>query len=72
MAKYVGTVKRNDLEGGFWELHASDGERYQLRGGDAGLKVEGLEVEIVGKIDRGGLGIGMTGPILEVKSWTKK
>jgi len=72
MAKYVGTVKRNDLEGGFWELHASDGERYQLRGGDAGLKVEGLEVEVVGKIDRGGLGIGMTGPILEVKSWKKK
>ena len=72
MAKYVGTVKRNDLEGGFWELHASDGERYQLRGGDAGLEVEGLEVEIVGKIDRGGLGIGMTGPILEVKSWKKK
>jgi hypothetical protein len=72
MAKYVGTVKKNDLEGGFWELHANDGERYQLRGGDAGLKVEGLEVEIVGKIDRGGLGIGMTGPILEVKSWKKK
>ena len=69
MAKYAGTVKRNDLEGGFWELHADDGERYQLRGGDAKLKVDGLEVEIVGKIDRGGLGIGMTGPILEVKSW---
>jgi hypothetical protein len=69
MARYTGTVKRNDLEGGFWELHADDGERYQLRGGGAGLQVEGLAVEIVGKVDRGGLGIGMTGPILEVKSW---
>jgi len=72
MAKFKGTVKRNDLEGGFWELHASDGERYQLRGGDAGLTVEGQQVEVEGTVDTGGFGIGMSGPILEVKSWKKR
>lgn len=72
MAKYSGTVQKNDLEGGFWELHASDGERYQLRGGDDALRVEGLAVEIKGKVDKGGFGIGMSGPILEVSSWSAK
>lgn len=71
MAKYTGTIHRNDLEGGFWELHADDGEHYQLRGGDDGLKVEGLKVVIEGKLDRDAMGIGMTGPYLEVKSWQK-
>lgn len=72
MAKFKGTVKRNNVEGGFWELHASDGERYQLRGADPDLTVEGLTVEIEGHVDTGGFGIGMSGPILEVKSWTKR
>jgi hypothetical protein len=71
MAKFTGTVKRNHIEGGFWELHTSDGEHYQLRGGDEDLKVEGLKVEIEGKIDTGGFGIGMFGPILDVVSWKK-
>lgn len=68
MAKYSGTVKKNDLEGGFWELHADDGESYQLRGGDPKLFVEGKRVEIEGKVDDDAFGIGMTGPILDVKS----
>jgi hypothetical protein len=72
MAKFTGTVKRNEIEGGFWELHANDGERYQLRGGDAALKVEGLEVEVEGTVDTGGFGIGMSGPLLDVTSWKKK
>jgi len=71
MAKFTGKVSRNEVEGGFWELHASDGERYQLRGGDANLKVEGLEVEVEGTVDTGGFGIGMSGPILDVNSWKK-
>ncbi len=69
MAKYTGTVKKNDIEGGVWELHTSDGERYQLRGGDDNLRVTGQKVEVEGKIDRGGFGIGMTGPYLDVSSW---
>jgi hypothetical protein len=72
MAKYTGTVKKNALEGGFWELHADDGERYQIDGGDAGLRSEGAKVEIDGKVDEGAFGIGMTGAILKVKSWKKQ
>lgn len=72
MPKFKGTMKKNDLEGGFWELHAEDGERYQIRGGDDGLQVEGLEVEIEGSVDKQAFGIGMTGPYLDVKSWQKK
>jgi hypothetical protein len=65
MAKYKGVVKKNPLEGGFWELHTEGGERYQLKGGD-GWK-EGARVEVDGKVDKGAMGIGMTGPILAVK-----
>ena len=72
MAKFSGTVKKNDLEGGFWELHADDGERYQLSGGDDDLRREGVRVEIDGHVDKAAFGIGMTGPILKVKSWTKR
>ena len=69
MPKFRGTVKKNELSGGFWELHAEDGERYQLQGGDDGLRCEGVTVEIDGKIDKGAFGIGMTGPTLAVKSY---
>jgi hypothetical protein len=69
MANFRGTVKKNDIEGGIWELHTEDGERYQLRGGGNDLKVEGQEVEIQGHVDKGGFGIGMTGPYLDVKAW---
>jgi hypothetical protein len=72
MATFKGTVKKNDLEGGFWELHAEDGKRYQLKGGDAALKKEGAQVEIAGSIEKSAFGIGMTGPILAVKSYKLK
>ena len=72
MAKLKGTIRRNDLEGGFWELHADDGERYQLDGGDERLRTEGARVEVDGKVDKDAFGIGMTGPVLKVKSWKKK
>jgi len=69
MATFKGTVKKNDLEGGFWELHADDGKKYQLQGGDAGLQKEGARVEISGSVEKSAFGIGMTGPILAVKSY---
>src|SRR5262249_57065764 len=69
MASYRGTVKKNPLEGGIWELHTDDGKRYQLKGGDDGLRREGAKVEVTGSIDKGAFGIGMTGPTLEGKSW---
>lgn len=69
MATFKGTVKKNDLEGGFWELHTDDGQKYQLQGGDDKLHQEGARVEVEGKVDKAAFGIGMTGPILAVKSF---
>lgn len=69
MARFRGTIRRNDLEGGIWELHADDGERYQVRGGDDGLRRDGLQVEVEGAVDRQAFTIGMTGAVLDVKSW---
>ncbi len=72
MSKFTGTVKKNDLEGGFWEFVDSSGKRYQLHGADPGLQVEGLKVEIDGNVQSSSMGIGMVGSILNVKSWKKK
>ncbi len=69
MSTFTGTVKKNDLEGGFWELVDDKGEHYQLQGGDAALQVEGQKVEIEGNIETASMGIGMSGSILQVKSW---
>jgi hypothetical protein len=69
--KIRGTVRKNDLEGGVWELVADDGERYQLRGGDAGLRVEGQKVQLEGKVAKDVMGIGMSGPFIDVTSWAK-
>ncbi len=71
MATYRGTIAKNDLAGGFWELDCQDGSRYQLRGGDDDLRVEGQTVEIEGKVAKDAFGIGMTGPYLDVQSWKK-
>lgn len=71
MATFRGTVGKNDLEGGFWELRAEDGKSYQLRGGGDDLRVEGQAVEIEGSVDTQAMGIGMTGAHLDVQSWKK-
>ena len=71
MSHFKGTVKKNELEGGIWELVTDDGKRYQLKGGDDALRTEGAKVTVEGKIDKGAFGIGMTGPTLEVKSYKK-
>jgi hypothetical protein len=67
MARYRGTVKRSDLEGGRWELHAEDGEVYDLEGAAADILRDGLRVEVDGKVDQGMMSIGMRGGVLRVK-----
>ena len=69
MAKFKGIVKKNDLEGGFWELVADDGEHYQLQSKDKDLLVDGQRVVIDGTVDDDSFGIGMVGPHLRVRSW---
>ena len=69
MSTYKGTVKKNDLEGGFWELVTESGEHHQLQGADSALQVEGQKVEIQGSIESATMGIGMVGSILKVSTW---
>ena len=59
--KLKGTIRRNDLEGGHWTLETEGGDRYQLVGAVADCK-DGMRAEVEGKVDKGAMGIGMTGP----------
>ena len=67
MSKYRGTAKRSDLEGGRWELHAEDGEVYDLEGATADVLRDGQRVEVDGSVDKGMMSIGMRGAVLRVK-----
>jgi hypothetical protein len=65
MAKqFIGTVRMNDLEGGFLELATDDGEVYRLSGASPSV---GSRVKVTGSVERGGFGIHMSGPSIEVK-----
>lgn len=64
MPTYTGTVRRNDLEGGFLELVTDDGDVYRLQGGQAS---EGAKVKVTGTVESGGFGIHMSGPALVVE-----
>src|SRR3954454_23691938 len=76
MAKFRGTVRRSDLEGGHWQLEAEDGETYVLEGATGPIESDGARgaigaggalVEVVGAVDEDALGIAMTCRILKVK-----
>jgi hypothetical protein len=68
MTTYRGTMRRNPLEGGFWELQTDAGRRYQLRGGDESALKDGAKAEISGDVDEDAMGIAMSGDgILAVK-----
>jgi len=71
VAKYVGTVKQTDLEGGHWTLVTDQGVVYQLVGGDPGVLQEGLRVELEGKLATQQMGIAMLGDLLEVKGYRR-
>ena len=66
MPKFTGTVRKNDLEGGFLELAADDGTVYRLET-DADLSA-GAKVTLHGTVEAAGFGIHMTGtPVLIVE-----
>jgi hypothetical protein len=69
MTRFEGEVRFEDLEGGLWLLVTRDGRRLQLSGGDEALRRDGQAVTVRGRIAEDAMGIGMTGPILEVESW---
>ncbi|MEZ4380293.1 MAG: DUF5818 domain-containing protein [Nannocystaceae bacterium] len=64
MAKFTGTVRYNDLEGGFYELATSSGDVYRLS--KHGKASAGDRVEVEGEIEGGGFGIHMSGPSIKV------
>lgn len=67
MAKFRGTIRRSDLEGGHWQLASEDGTTYELDGGGAALQ-DGARVEIEGAVDKGTMSMAMTGPRLKVRA----
>lgn len=67
MAKFTGTVRTNDLEGGFLELVTDGGEVYRLSLQGVASPRVGSRVSVTGSVERGGFGIHMTGPAIEVK-----
>lgn len=71
MAKFRGTIRKNDLEGGFWQLVGDDGISYVLEGALKGIDVDGMRVEIDGAVDRNVMSFAMAGPTLKVKSGKK-
>lgn len=66
MAKFTGTIRFSDLEGGFFELESDDGTTYRL---DGEVKAKaGDRVRVDGTVSNGGFGLQMSGPSLTVRS----
>jgi len=65
MATFTGTVRKNDLEGGFHELVTDKGDVYRLS--KCSVKA-GARVKVEGNVESGGFGIHMSGPSIAVKS----
>ncbi|MCB9558249.1 MAG: hypothetical protein H6707_19185 [Deltaproteobacteria bacterium] len=68
-SQYRGVVRHSDIAGGAWTLVTDAGVVYQLDGGDAKLKTDGIRVVVDGEIADGQMGIAMVGDILRVKSY---
>ena len=67
--KLSGTVQKIDIGSGVFVLQSDDGKSYQLRGGDRALRKAGMRVEVEGDVDGGAVSAGMTGPVLNVRSF---
>ncbi|MBA3542243.1 MAG: hypothetical protein H0T79_21690 [Deltaproteobacteria bacterium] len=63
--KLTGTIRQSDLEGGQWTLETED-QTYQLKGELVECQ-DGIRAEVHGKVDKNSMGIGMTGPMLNVQ-----
>lgn len=70
MATYIGTIRKLGIEGGLWALIGDDGQQYHLVEAPAGIKEDGIRVEVVGEEPKGA-SIGMVGSMLKVSSFNK-
>ena len=66
MAEFTGTVRKNDLEGGFLELLTDSGDVYRISGASPTV---GQRIRVKGEVESGGFGIHMSGPALKVVSF---
>ena len=62
-------MRKLGLEGGLWALITDDGAQYELIDAPAGLKQDGLVVEVEGDVPGADVSIGMVGSSLTVRSW---
>jgi hypothetical protein len=70
MATYRGVIRKLGLEGGLWALMGDDGQQYHLVNAPEKLKMDGVHVEVEGKIAQGA-SIAMIGSMLEVSSFRR-
>jgi hypothetical protein len=61
MAKFRGTVRKNDLEGGHWQLEAEDGTTYVLEGTTGAIEPTARASRSTGPSTRTRWGSRMTG-----------
>jgi len=64
-----GKVEHVDVGSGAFVLVGDDGQRYQLAGGDRGMKKPGQRIEVEGEVDKEAVTTSMVGPLLRVKSY---
>jgi len=67
--KLSGKVEKVDLGAGAFVLVADNGQRYELTGGDRGMKKPGQRIEVEGDVDANAMSSAMAGPVLRVKSY---
>lgn len=67
MARFLGTIRSSDLEGGLLQLEADGGTVYELEG-DVDEQWIGKRVSVEGNVNKNVMSFTMTGPRLVVKA----
>ena len=67
--KVSGRMKHVAMGAGVWQLVADDGRKFQIAGGDAGLRVDDMAVTVEGDIDKTRMSFGMTAPTFVVTGY---
>jgi hypothetical protein len=67
MARFMGTIRRSDLEGGLLQLEVDAGAIYELEG-DVDEQWVGQRVSVDGTVNKNVMSFTMTGPRLVVKT----
>lgn len=63
---FTGTIRRVELEGGFWAIESDDGRTYDPRSLPADFQHDGLRVRVRARPRHDMMGTHMRGPIVDV------